>query len=168
MSEYFPTEFAKELAYECKLFPRRELEFYYDVVDECSDKRKRMQAKTAIRKYNRLVSFQNLSVSGSLKDALIAYKRVELTEEQEEVLASIHSSTVTWAKGKLADETMTRLSGSSSNKEFKELAQTMMVLLGMEVNGGTGKVGEAGGGFEPLVIIRDSSVAITNNEEENV
>ena len=70
MNEYFPTEFARKISKRVDLFPIKEID-NYDVDDD--RKSKRVKAREAHDKWERLAEFQNLSISGEFKEAIIAY-----------------------------------------------------------------------------------------------
>jgi len=89
--------------------------------------------------YDMLRDFQDLSISGTLEEALIAYEGEYLTEAQIEALGKIHESTNNWMKGELADTILTHLKETKNGKDIRELSQTLMSLMGME-GGDTSKM----------------------------
>ena len=98
-SQLFPTNFARKLADSVGL-----RDVGYDDVDQC------------------LVNFQQMSMSASFEESLIAYHGVELTEQQRKALEIIYNSTIPWIKGHITGVLMTRLTEDKLSIRAAELA----------------------------------------------
>lgn len=125
-SEYFPTEFAIKLTRKVDLYPKKDIDDY----DEFTTNKKKIEKRIiAIGQHEALSEFQELSISCDYDQALIAYHDFVLTEEQEEVLKKIHTSTPAWAKGKLVEKIMGHINASATSKDTKELSELLMGII---------------------------------------
>ena len=74
----------------------------------------------------RLVNFQQMAISSSFDESLIAYYGTDLTDLQKDVLQTIYNSTVPWIKGHVAGVLMSRLTESKLSIRAAEMVMDIV------------------------------------------
>lgn len=113
LSKSLPTKIAKVLAIGVDLYiPDND---NHNTVEDWEDKR------------DRLITFQQLAISGKIEDAMLAYHGLKLSEEQLSVLQTIFLTTQPWLMGHVVGRILEKLDGGLvSGRDATELA-TMLV-----------------------------------------
>lgn len=87
---------------------------------------------------DRLKAFQQMSITSSFEDSLIAYHGVDLNEDQKEALAVIYKSTKPWMLGHVVGVLLDKLDTRMANKDFAESVKTIVEQLTKTEDGETG------------------------------
>lgn len=122
--DIFPTEFARRLGESCGLMERH---------------KKNMDVKKYARRNEMMQSFQQMALSCSFDDCLVAFYGVKLSKEDLDVLTIVHKSTVPWTMGNAAKVLLEKLNSSLVNgKDARELALAIQELAGKKSDDNNG------------------------------
>jgi hypothetical protein len=112
LSEEFPTVFARVLGEKCGLLLS---------IERDRDYKKQTDLK------ERMVWFQQMSITASFEDCCMAYVGISLSAEQLEVLKLIYQSTKPWITGHIVGVLMSRINDDRAmNKDFAEAVRVLV------------------------------------------
>lgn len=135
MEKLFPTKFAESIGVE------------FDIIEKHGSGMDHFRHQDTTE---RMCSFQQMAISCTLEDSLIAFHGVELTEAQMEALTVIHKSTRPWALGNASRILMEKLNSPTlSGKDAKDITEAIKehLTIGDAPKGKGGVVGAQVGAF---------------------
>lgn len=120
LSNSLPTLFAKTIALGVKLLP-------------CSEKESHRMIAPYHDASDRLAAFQQLAISGTIADAMLAYHGEKLNKAQIAALELIYKTTKPWLMGHVVGEILHKIeSDLQSGKDVTEQAKFILESFGTE------------------------------------
>lgn len=124
LTDSLPTAFARQIAVGVDLLP---VDYDLHTVNDYDVDKKR------------LAQFQQLSVAGTIDDAMLAYHGIDLKERQITALQLIYKTTKPWLAGHVVGELLSRMESlTTDSKAAKEIAQMVLEIMDPPLEGDGG------------------------------